>query len=83
MILNVFQEEVFRKSITYIQDTVLPSERSGYVGPQATRRTIEFKRLDCPIDDLEKPLVSRLIKFVIGCLNARVNGTIYFGVGGN
>ena len=23
-----------------------------------------------------------MIKFVIGCLNARVNGTIYFGVGG-
>ena len=69
--------------ITYKHNSVLPYERSGYVGPQATRRTIEFKRLDCPIGDLEKPFISRLIKFVFGCLNARVNGTIYFGVGGN
>ena len=52
------------------------------MGPHRDRRTIEFKRLECPIDELERPLISRLLKFCIGCLNARVNGTIFFGVGG-
>ena len=60
----------------------MPFERSGYVGPEGTRRTIEYKRMQCPIGELERPLVSRLIPFAFGCLNTRVNGTIYFGIGG-
>ena len=76
------QEDVRIDRITYKIGTIMPFERGGYVGPQASRRTVEFKRLDCPIYDLEKPLLTRLIKFVIGCLNKRINGTIYFGIAG-
>ena len=71
-----------RKKFTYKKGSLMPYERGGNVGPQSTRRTIEFKRLECPIDQLEKPLVSKLLRFVIACLNSRINGTIYFGVGG-
>jgi hypothetical protein len=41
---------------------------------------VEYKELDCPLKDIEIPLVTRYVKFLVGCLNARINGTISFGV---
>ena len=66
---------------SYIPEAILPPERAGVVWSE--QRSIEFKRLDCPIEDFEDPFISRCAPFIIGCLNARINGTIYFGVAGN
>ena len=46
-------------------------------------KTTEFKRLKCPLKDLEKPLIERVSEFVIACMNGRVNGTISLGVEDN
>ena len=73
------QDVVQREHVEYKGGTRLPFERSGHIG---SGRTTEFKRLNCPIDQLEKPLISKLLPFVLGCLNARINGTIYFGIAG-
>lgn len=67
--------------LSYAPGAVLPCERAGTVGSE--QRSIEFKRLDCPFEDIEEPFISRCAPFVIACLNARINGTIYFGVAGN
>ena len=68
------------EQLTYELGGILPGETAGMVG--SGKRTIEYKRLDCPVDDMENPLMERCATFIIGCLNARVNGTIYFGVTG-
>ena len=62
----------------YPPGAVLSCETGGVAGCDA--RTTEFKKLDCPIHDLEGPLIRRLPRFAIACLNARINGTMYLGV---
>ena len=66
--------------LAYEPGAVLPCERAGTVG--SDQRSIEFKRLDCRFQDIQEPFINRCAPFVIGCLNARTIGTIYFGVAG-
>ena len=69
------------RQLTYKPGAILPGETAGMVGSE--QRTTEYKRLDCPILKMEKPFIERCAQFIIGCLNARVYGTIYFGVADN
>ena len=68
------------ESLSYEPGAILPGETAGMVG--SGQRTTEYKRLDCPILEMETPFMERCAPFIIGCLNARVDGTIYFGVTG-
>jgi hypothetical protein len=64
--------------LQYEINALLSCETGGV--PGCLQRTTEFKRLTCRLNDLEKPFIDRVKVFVIACLNARINGTIYLGV---
>ena len=78
-----FQTKEELRNLAYKENTVLPPE-SACCSTQD--RTIEYKALrSCTLEKndrnfIEKPLVDRLGKFLVACMNARVNGTISFGV---
>ena len=67
----------------YKENSVLPPESACC---SIQDRAIEYKALRfCTLDKndnkyIEKPLVDRLGKFLVACMNSRVNGTISFGV---
>ena len=69
--------------LQYVENAVLPPESACC---SIEDRTIEYKSLrSCSLNKsdknyIEKPLVDRLGKFLIGCMNASFNGTISFGV---
>ena len=79
------QDEVTREKIVYKKGSILDPETGG----RQSSRTTEFKRLKCPLKDLEKTLEGdgskkqRVGAFLIACLNSRQDGTIYLGIADN